>query len=214
VFLVLAMFGLTEKESAILKKLSTPVKIQDFLDSLPRNWEKGGDTCMSPRRVLREKKVHCIEGALLAAAVLWLNGEESLVMDFRATDEDYDHVIALYKRNGHWGAISKTNHIGLRWRDPVYRTIRELAMSYFHEYLHDTTHEKTLREYSRPINLKKFGAEWMIAEEDLFNLAQKIDDAPHFPVAPKKNIRLVRPADKMERKANKLIEWPKKNPRT
>jgi len=184
------------------------------LDSLPRNCEKNGDTCLSPRGVLREKKAHCIEAALLAAAALWFHGEEPLVMDFRASKEDYDHVVALYKINGYWGAISKTNHVGLRWRDPVYKTIRELAMSYFHEYLHDTTHKKTLREYSRPINLKKFGVEWITVEENLFDLAQKIDDAFHFPIAPKKNLRLIRPADKMERKANKLVEWRKKDPRT
>jgi hypothetical protein len=208
------MFGLTEKESAIFRKLATPAKIQDFLDSLPRNCEKQGDTCMSPRRVLREKKMHCIEGALLAATALWLNGEKPLVMDFRALDEDYDHVVALYRINGYWGAISKTNHVGLRFRDPVYKTIRELAMSYFHEYLHDRTHRKTLRSYSGPVNLKRFGKKWITAEEDLFELAQKIDEAPHFPVAPKKNIRRLRPTDRMERQANRLLEWSKNDPRT
>jgi hypothetical protein len=208
------IFGLTGQELKIFKKLNGPIKIQNFLDSLPRNCEKRGDTCLSPRCVLREKKAHCIEGALLAAAALWFHGEEPLVMDFRATDEDYDHVIALYKRNGYWGAISKTNHVGLRWRDPVYKTIRELAMSYFHEYLHDTTHKKTLRSYSAPVNLKRFGAKWITAEEDLFVIAGEIDGVRHFPVAPKKNLRLVRPADKMERKANRLIEWGKKDPRT
>ncbi|HTW96918.1 MAG TPA: hypothetical protein VMD74_04655, partial [Candidatus Methylomirabilis sp.] len=154
------MFGLNEKELKILKKLNTPVKIQDFLDSLPRNCEKNGDTVLSPRRVLREKKMHCIEGALLAATALWLHGRSPLVMDFQATDDDDDHVIALYKINGYWGAISKTNHVGLRWRDPVYRTPRELALSYFHEYLHERTHRKTLLSYSDPINLKKFGIKW------------------------------------------------------
>jgi hypothetical protein len=208
------MFGLTKKESAILKKLDTPIKIQDFLDSLPRNREKDGDTCMSPRRVLREKKAHCIEGALLAAAALWLSGKEPLVMDFRATRADADHVIALYKKNGYWGAISKTNHAGLRFRDPVYRTIRELAMSYFHEYLHDQTHRKTLRSYSGPINLKKFGTNWITAEEELFYVAGEIDAVRHFPVAAAKNLRGLRPTDRMERRANRLLEWKKNDPRT
>lgn len=208
------IFGLTDKELAVFKKLDTPIKIQDFFDSLPRNCEKYGDTCMSPRRVLRAKKMHCIEGALLASAILWFNGEEPLVMDMRATSEDYDHVIALYKRNGYWGAISKTNHVGLRWRDPVYKNVRELAMSYFHEYLQDQNSHKTLRSFSGPINLKKFGKKWVTGEQDLFDLAEKIDSVRHFSIAPQKNISLIRPTDKMERKANKLIEWLKSNPRT
>jgi hypothetical protein len=208
------MLGLTKKESAIFKKLTTPIKIQDFLDSMPRNHEKNGDTCMSPRRVLREKKMHCIEGAFLAAAALWLAGEEPLVMDFKASHEDMDHVVAIYKRHGYFGAISKTNHVGLRFRDPVYKTIRELVLSYFHEYLHDQNHHKTLRSYSGPINLKKFGKKWVTSEEDLFDIAWALDDVRHFSIAPKKNLRLIRPSDKMERKANRLVEWKKSNSRT
>ncbi|MDD4902295.1 MAG: hypothetical protein PHE24_04100 [Patescibacteria group bacterium] len=206
--------GLTEGEASILKKLNTPVKIQDFLDTLPRNHEKNGDTCWSPRRVLRERKAHCIESAFLAATALWLAGKKPLVMDFKATGGDTDHVIALYKINGYWGAISKTNSLGLRFRDPVYRTTRELAMSYFNEYLHDLTHQKTLRSFSGPINLKRFGWQWITAEKNLFAIAGAIDNARHFPVAPRKNLRLLRPADKMERKGNRLKEWQKSDPRT
>jgi hypothetical protein len=210
----ITMFGLTKKESAVFKKLTTPIKIQDFLDSLPRNFEKHGATCMSPRRVLREKKMHCIEGAFLAAAALWLNGEEPLVMDFKAALGDDDHVIAVYKRHGYWGAISKTNHYSLRFRDPVYKTIRELAMSYFHEYLHDDNGRKTLRAYSIPVNLKKFGKKWITAEEDLIDIAWEIDRAKHFLIAPKKNLRLIRQISKIERKVNKLVEWKKSDWRT
>jgi hypothetical protein len=208
------MFQLNKKEAAIFKKLSTPIKIQNFLDTLPRNNEKGGDTCFSPRRVLREKKAHCIEGALLAAAALWYHGVEPLVMDLQASNEDFDHVICLYKYHGRWGAISKTNHLGLRWRDPVYQTPRELAMSYFHEYLHDTNHKKTMRRYSVPINLKRFGEQWITSEENLFDLAGEIDSVRHYPVAPAKNLRLVRLPDKMERRANKVLEWHKTDSRT
>jgi hypothetical protein len=208
------MFQLNKKEAAIFKKLSTPIKIQNFLDTLPRNNEKGGDTCFSPRRVLREKKAHCIEGALLAAAALWYHGVEPLVMDLQASNEDFDHVICLYKYHGRWGAISKTNHRGLRWRDPVYQTPRELAMSYFHEYLHDTNHKKTMRRYSVPINLKRFGEQWITSEENLFDLAGEIDSVRHYPVAPAKNLRLVRLPDKMERRANKVLEWHKTDSRT
>lgn len=208
------MFGLTKEELAVFKKLTTPIKIQDFLDSMPRNFEKHGTTCMSPRRVLREKKMHCIEGAFLAATALWLNGEKPLVMDLKATREDADHVITIYRRNGYFGAISKTNHIGLRWRDPVYKSARELAMSYFHEYLQDDNSHKTLRSFSNPIDLRKFGKKWITAEEDLIDMAWKIDGVKHFPIAPKKNIKLIRPTDKMECLANKLVEWKRSDPRT
>src|SRR3989339_1828633 len=115
--------GLTLNEYETLARLSTPIKIQDFLDTLPMNWEEEGDTHRSPRRVLKEKKAHCIEGALLAAAALWIAGEPPLIMNLspRWGRGDFDHVVALYKRGGRFGAISKTNHACLRFRDPIYR---------------------------------------------------------------------------------------------
>jgi len=209
------MFGLTKEELAVFKKLTTPAKIQDFLDSFPRNMEKKGMTCMSPRRVLREKKMHCYEGALTAALCFWLSGEEPLLMDLRSDKTDYDHVLALYKRNGYWGAISKTNYATLRFRDPVYKTIRELALSYFHEYFVNETGRKSLRECSlQPLDLRKFGTDWPTAEEELYDIAAALDDAPHQLLLPKANRRFLRPADKMERKAGRLTEWKKSDPRT
>ena len=208
------MLGLSKKELAILKKLSTPIKIQDFLDSFPINWEKGGETYMSPRRVFREKKMHCLEGALVAGVALWLHGEKPLLLDLKANGDE-DHVIALYKRNGCWGAISKTNHSTLRFRDPVYKTIRELVLSYFHEYFNDNTGKKALRSYSaNPFNIKRLGTKWIATGEDLQYIAQAIDDAPHKNLFPKKNIKFLRKADTMERRASKIIEWSKKHPRT
>ncbi len=208
------MFGLSAAEYRTLKKLNTPIKIQDFLDTFPINWEKNGETYMSPQRVLREKKMHCLEGALLAAAALWIGGEPPLVLDFQNKGDD-DHVIALYKRNGHWGAISKTNHVTLRYRDPVYKTIRELAMSYFHEYWRVKDGKKTFVAYSaRPFNLKQFGTTWITASEELQHIVDAIDEAPHEPVCPKKNFRWLRYADKMEMRAGKLIEWKKSDRRT
>src|SRR3989338_6552129 len=127
------MFGLSKKELAIFKKLNTPIKIQDFLDKIPMNWEKKGETYFSPRRALEARKMHCLEGAIFAATALWLQGEKPLLLDLKAKGDD-DHVVALYRRNGYWGAISKTNHAALRFRDPVFKTLRELAVSYFHEY--------------------------------------------------------------------------------
>ncbi len=208
------MFGLTKKELSILKKLSTPIKIQNFLDTVPLNWEKQGETYMSVRRVLRENKMHCLEGAFLAATALWLQGEKPLVLDLKTDGSDADHVVALYKRNNHWGAISKTNHTSLRFRDPIYKTLRELAVSYFHEYFDNRTGKKMLVSYSKPLNLKNFGTRWITAEEELFDIMEAIDDAPHFQICPKKNTKFIRSADKMEKKAGGLIEWKKTNPRT
>jgi hypothetical protein len=210
------MFGLSKEELAVLKKLSTPQKIQDYLDALPQNHEKGGDTYLSPRRVLREQKAHCIEGALLAAVALWLQGERPLLLDLKTLDIeiDSDHVVALYKKNGYWGAISKTNHAVLRYRDPVYKTVRELALSYFHEYFLVTNGQKTLRSYSRPVSLKRFGTKWITSEDDLWHIAEALDTVTHFPLIPTGNERHIRSASLVERTAGSIPEWDKNDPRT
>lgn len=190
-----------------LKSLSSPTKIQDFLDSLPFNHEKKGETYMSPRRVLNTKKAHCFEGALLAAAALHANGEPPLLMDLYTLPSDTDHVVALYKKNGYWGAISKTNHACLRFRDPVYKTLRELALSYFHEYFLNDTGQKTLRSYSKPFDLRKWKSDWVNAEEDLVDLVNAVNDSPHLPIFPKENLKYLRKAGEIERKAQEKEEW-------
>src|SRR3989344_69357 len=209
-------FGLTKIEERILRSLSTPIKIQDFLDKLPMNWEKECDTHMSPRRVLAARKAHCIEGALLAATALWLAGEPPLIMNVspRLGKGDDDHVVALYKRGGRWGAISKTNHATIRFRDPVYRTPRELALSYFHEWFMNETGEKTLECYSKPLNLERFPTDWITAEKDLWNIAEALSVLPHYDLVPKGNRRSVRKADRMERRAGAFVGWYKPTPRT
>ncbi|MBI2025236.1 hypothetical protein HYT04_00405 [Candidatus Kaiserbacteria bacterium] len=209
-------FGLTRAEERVLRRLSTPIKIQDFLDTLPMNWEKRGDTQMSPHMVLRKKKAHCMEGALLAAAALWRAGEPPLIMSLspRMGKGDDDHVVALYKRGGRWGAISKTNHAALRFRDPLYRTPRELALSYFHEWFINKTGEKVLECYSKPLDMRRFGTEWITSEKDLWNVADALSEREHYFLVPKGNWRYVRKADRMELKAGKLIEWSSSHPRT
>jgi hypothetical protein len=197
-------FDLTTEELEILRSLST----------LPINHEKKGETCMSVRRVLREQKAHCIEGAFLAAAALWLRGEAPLLLDLKTIKGDDDHVVALYKRGGRWGAISKTNHATLRFRDPIYKTVRELATSYFHEYFINNTGMKTLRSHSGAFSLKPFGTSWITKEEDQWDLAYLLDTAPHFPLFPRGSEHYLRPADPMERKAGEIIEWESKNPKT
>jgi hypothetical protein len=192
------------------------MKIQDFIDAIPMNHEKRGDTHMSPRRVLTAKKAHCIEGALLAALALWLQGEPPLIMNLSARmgRGDVDHVVALYRRGGRWGAISKTNHATIRFRDPVYRTPRELALSYFHEWFMNKNGEKTLECYSRPLDMRRFGTDWITAENELWNVADALSVLPHYYLVPKGNWRHVRRADSMELTAGRLIEWPESDPRT
>ena len=203
------MLGLTNRELSVLKKLKTPIQIQDFLDTLKINFEIKGETIQSPRRVLKTKTAHCIEGALLAATAFWVNGEDPLIVDLRADPTEDDHVVALYKYKGFWGAISKSNHATLRFRDPVYKTLRELALSYFHEYFKSLTGKKVLRSYSRPFNLKRLGEKWVTAEENLWYISDLLDESRHYELFPKSIAKVLREADPMERKVDKLHEWQK-----
>ena len=200
---------LTSPERRVFKKISSPRKIQDYLDALPINFELSGESNFSPRRVFKEKKAHCLEGAVFAAAALACHGQRPLLMDFRTTPRDEDHVIALFKQNGHWGAISKTNHAILRYRDAIYRSPRELAMSYAHEYL-EWDGRKSLRSYSGPFDMRKYPPEkWITASEDLGWLVKALDNARHFPIAPRKILQHLRRASHIELRAMKIVEWKK-----
>lgn len=206
-----AHFGFTKNELRVLQGLSSPLRIQKYLDSLPFNFEKKGDTHYSPRRVLREKKAHCFEAALLACAALMVHGKEPMVLHLASLPYDDDHILVLYKENGYLGAISKTNHSTLRFRDPIFKTVRELALSYFHEYFINTTGKKTLVGYSNAVNLKRFGLNWLTAEEELFEMDYLLMALPHSPFIPKGNENLIRNADHMERKAGEHAEWSTKH---
>jgi len=199
---------LSPAERKIFSSLSSPNKIQDYLDRLPVNFELSGETNFSAVRVLSEKKAHCLEGAVLAAAALAYHGQKPLLMDFQTAYDDEDHVVALFAVAGFWGAISKTNHSVLRFRDAIYKSPRELAMSYMHEYfLWDG--RKSLRAFSKPYDLSKFLPEkWVTAEGDLNWLPEAIDKSPHFPILPKKDFRL-RPVSKIEIKNMRSVEWSK-----
>lgn len=198
--------GLTRTEFAILRRLSTPHKIQDFVSSLRANFERKGDTCLSVRQVLRRHHAHCIEGAMLAACTLWIHGEPPLLLDLKAV-HDFDHVVALFRRRGCWGAISKTNHAQLRYRDPVYRTLRELAMSYFHEY----TNKKgrlTLRSYSRAFDMRKVDPKlWVTNGSDCWDMPEMLDEIRHYPLVTGKQARLLCRRDAMERKIGALLQY-------
>jgi len=201
------MFGIGKKELKILKKLNTPKKIQDFLNKKRMNFEDNGNTNLSPMSVLRGKICHCLEGAVLAALVLRVHGYPPLLVDLKANDYDFDHVVAVFKQYGKWGAISKTNHGVLRYREPVYNSIRELAMSFFHEY-YDREGKKNLRSYSRPLNLKIFDKRgWMTTEEEIDYIPECLDDVKHYPIMNRKQISNLRKADKIELATDKFLEW-------
>jgi hypothetical protein len=198
--------GLTPAEFAVLRRLDTPQKIQAFLYGLKQNFEVGGDTCRPVRHVLRHRAAHCIEGAMLAACALWVHGEPPLVMDMRAV-RDFDHVVAVFRRHGRWGAISKTNGIALRWRDPVYGSLRELAMSYFHEYTNRRDH-KTLREYSVPFDLRRVDPKvWVTGEKQAWFVAEELDRIRHFPLVKGRHLKAVLRRDPFERRAGLLAQF-------
>ncbi len=208
------MFGLTKQEEALFNKLSTPQKIQDFLDDLPINFEKNGETHYSPRTVLREQKAHCIEGAAFAATALWYHGERPLLLDLKTKLLDDEHVVALFKTNGYWGAISKTNHAVLRYRDPIYRSVRELALTYYHEYFRDHDGLKTLVSYSRPYDLRALGDSWITSESDLWHLDDVLNELPHYSLVPKTNEKQIRRATPYERRVINNREWLESDTRT
>lgn len=204
------MLGLNQNELRILKKLNTPQKVQYFLNSLPFNFEENGESYNSPRVVLREGRAHCFEGALLAAAAFWIQGERPLIMDLKTSGlPDSDHVVALFRKFGRWGAVSKTNHAVLRYREPVYKTVRELAMSYFHEYFLSNG-QKTLRSFSKPLDLRKFAKNgWVISEGKLDYLVEALDGSPHEKILTPAMARNLRKAEKIEIEAGKIVEWNK-----
>lgn len=183
----------TPVELRKLRSLKDPHGIQRFLDDQPYHL---ADTAWSPRRVLRENTSHCFEGATFAAAALRVNGYLPLVIDLEA-EHDTDHVIAVYKQHSHWGAIAKSNYTGCRYREPVYRSLRELALSYFEVYF-NLRRERTLRTFSNPVNLARFDRlNWMTTDQHLWFIAEYLFTIRHFPLlAPKMAKRLHRLDDR------------------
>lgn len=187
-------FGLTPESFRTLRSLNTPAKIQKFLDALPYQY---ANTAWSPQRALRERKGHCLEGALIAAAALRVNGYPPLLVDLEAVRDD-DHVLAVYREHGLWGSIAKSNFAGLRFRAPVFRTIRELAISYVDHY-YNLRGERTLRAYSRPVSLRRVdNKHWMTSEEDVWCVPELLIAAPHYTLFPDK---VARTLPRMDRRA-------------
>src|SRR5438874_8496311 len=168
----------TPAELRKLRSLKNPYGIQRFLDDMPYHL---ADTAWSPRYVLRENTAHCFEGAMLAVAALRVNGYPPLIFDLEA-EKDTDHVVAIYRANGHWGAIAKSNYTGCRYREPVYRSLRELAMSYFEGYF-NLRRERSLRTFSNPVNLTRFDRlHWMTTDQPLWFIAEYLFTIRHFPL--------------------------------
>jgi hypothetical protein len=159
-----------------LRALKTPDGVQRFLDELPYNL---GYTARSPKKVLNERAASCLEGGVFAAAALRVLGFPPLIFDLEA-ERDTDHVVAIFKVRGHWGAVAKSNFTGCRYREPVYRTLRELAMSYFNIYF-NLRFERTLRTYSRPVNLARFDRfNWMTTDKPVWFIAEYLCEIPHI----------------------------------
>lgn len=169
-------WGFTPAELRKLRSFKEPHGIQRFMDDLPYHLE---DTAWSPRRVLREGTAHCLEGALFAAAALRVLGHAPLIVDFEA-EHDTDHVVAVFKVKNHWGALAKSNYTGCRYREPVYRSLRELAMSYFNTYF-NMRRERSMRTFSRPVNLARFDDRvWMTTEEHIWFIPVYLFEVKHY----------------------------------
>lgn len=200
--------GLTPAECGILAPLDTPERIQEFLYAIPSNDEPDGETVLSVREVLRQRRAHCIEGAFVAACALWLHGQPPLLMHLACAVSDHPHVVAVFRRGRCWGAISKTNGVRLRYRDPVYRSLRELAMSYFHEYT-DRRGERTLRSYTRPYDLRRVDpALWVTNPEDCWEIHDKLAALRHVPLLTPAQARRLSRLDPFERRINRLQQYP------
>ena len=203
------MFDFSSKEKKLLKSLNTPAKVQDFLNTLRFNFEEKGETLRSPLFSLRRGSAHCFEGALLGAYILSLQGFTPYILHLKATKGDYDHVIAPFRVGGLWGALSKTNHAVLRYREPVYNNIHELVLSYFHEYFLDNG-QKTLRQYSKPLDLNIFEEGWEREDGDLWGIDEELDKIKHYDILPRGTLGKLRKADKIEIKAGKIVEFKKR----
>ncbi len=185
----LPSFGFTSSELRTLRALKTPAGVQRFLDELPYNLSY---TARSPKEVLHDRTASCLEGGIFAAAALRIIGFPPLIFDLEA-EQDTDHVIAIFKARGHWGAVAKSNFTGCRYREPVYRSMRELAMSYFNVYF-NLRGERTLRRYSRAVNLVRFDRlHWMTTDKPIWFIAEHLCEIPHISLlAPAMEKRLTR----------------------
>ncbi|MBU0742356.1 hypothetical protein KKG45_09710 [bacterium] len=186
------MKALTAPERRVIAELSTPARIQGFLDSIPYSSEP---VYRCPLKVLRDRVAHCFDGALFAAAALRRIGHPPLILDMLPDGRDDDHLLSLFRRDGHWGAIAKSNFAGLRFREPVFRSLRELVMSYFEQY-YNVEREKTLRSYTVPLNLEAYDAfDWMTSDESMERIADRTDSIRSYSLLTPRMIAGLSPVD-------------------
>jgi len=201
---VIASSTWTSEEQAILQSLDQPWKVQQYLDDTPYTTDQ---QTRSPRRVMRDRCAHYAEGAIFAAAALRYHGHRPLILDLRAVDDD-DHVIAVYRFHGRVGAVAKSNFSLLRFREPVYLTYRELALSYFEPY-YNMLAERTLRSYSRPLDLSRYDSrQWMTTEEDLEWVGDRLNALPHYEIADAETVSNFQPVDPLLYQAGLLGSDP------
>jgi len=192
---------LTKPERQVMAQLTTPSRIQAFLDEFPYSVESN---YRCPLRVFRERIAHCFDGALFAAAALRRLGYPPLVLNMLPNDRDDDHMLTLYRRDRYWGAVAKSNFVGLRFREPIYRTLRELVMSYFEQF-YNVDREKTLRSYTVPLNLKAFDRfNWMMSDEPLERIGQRLDEIRKIRVLTPRMIAGLSPIDERSYRAGLL----------
>ncbi len=200
--------GLAAREYAALARLDTPLRIQAFVSAIPANHEPQGETLHSVRNVLRLRVAHCMEGALVAACALWIHREPPLLLHLDCAPHDHPHVIALFRRGRAWGAISKSNGTWLRYREPVYRDLRELAMSYFHEFF-DRDGRKTLRSYGRPFDLRRVDpAAWVTAPGPCWDVHDRLAAGPHRALLTPAQVRALSRRDAFERESARQVQYP------
>jgi hypothetical protein len=200
---------LTPSEFAILRRLDTPPKIQLFVNAIPANHEIGGETILSVRQVLTQRRAHCIEAAFVAACAQWIHGEPPLVMYMDCAPSDFPHVVALFRRGACWGAVSKSNGAHLRYRDPIYRSLRELAMSYFHEYF-DKHGRKTLRSHSGAFDMRRVDpALWVTSKQACSDAHERLAGLRHYALISARQEGLLSRRDLFEREAANRVEHPR-----
>ncbi len=203
-------YGYSISEVILFRRLNSPQKIQDYINSIPFNFSEKKNY-LSPRFVIKNKKADCLEGAMFAAAVLEFHRGKPWLLDLRSSKKpwDYDHVVAVFKKDGFFGAISKTNHAVLRYREPVYESVRELVMSYFHEYFL-TNGQKTLREYSELFDVNKLNKlDWRITGGNLWEIHEYLDKIKHHKILTQKQIKNLRKVEKIEIKASWAEQFKK-----
>lgn len=188
---------------ALLRRLDTPRRVQDFLDYELAYNDSKPDTCYSPLETLKRGKAHCIEGAMLAAAAFLFHGRAPLLLDLRANPRDDDHVIAPFTEHGRWGAVAMSHFCGLRYREPVYASYAELARSYF-EFYYNPAGEKTLREFSSPLAASSLAPEWLDSDKNAFFVSRRLDAQKHFRLVGWRQERTLRRADALLREAEVL----------